>query len=130
MNYTNSANPNTVLNWPSSYSTWVAITGSRVLVAYNSSDSNFNLGDSGGTATVATHSHQWYNYYTTSDGNLIQTNNISGTAKSSGWLEDGKAESFGDPLTNNYFTDTDIYNASANSNYPPYQVAAMWRRTA
>jgi hypothetical protein len=131
MNYTNASSPNTVLNWPSSYSTWVAITGSRVLVAYNSSDSNFNLGDAGGTANVAPHNHQWYNF---TSGSAQQVINCTGGSNGYGSIwnsEDPPAEvTFTTPLKVDCFTNIVINSNTTNGNYPPYLVAAMWRRTA
>jgi hypothetical protein len=128
MNYTSSSNPNTVLNWPSSYSTWTAIAGSNVLTSYNATDASFSLGVAGNTADVAPHNHQWIDYVSTSGNYTID---CTGSGVSKSWNYDGSvSDEFPDPLQSDYWTDKAITSNTTNGNYPPYTTVAMWRRTA
>jgi hypothetical protein len=130
MNYDSSANPNTVLSWPSSYSTWTAINGANVLASYYSADASFNLGVAGGYASIQSHNHQWYNADSGVSSKSIDTTSAFDNCVT--YASNGTSfVTFDDnELRVDAYTTTTVGNASSNSNYPPYTVVAMWRRTA
>jgi hypothetical protein len=132
MNYISDSNPTILLNW--STSTWVEVK-QKTLVGYDSGDSNFNtLGGNGGYANIQPHNHQWYNLIGGDNSAYVidATNASSGSAKS--YKEDGADSSyFSDPLdTISYYTATTITGDSntATSNYPPYFIVTIWKRSS
>ena len=129
MNYNNSANPSSLLSWSSS--TWIQIPGGYTLVSYynSSGDSNFsNLGATGGNTMTQNHSHQWY------EVNSSSSYTIDTTPASSGFgIYNSTGSSItinNDELTQSAFTSTNVLNSTTNSNYSPYLVVSMWKRTA
>jgi len=130
MNYDSSNNPSTVLSWPSS--SWSQIPGGTTLVAlYGDTfgDPSFNIITStGGTPSVQPHNHQWYVEKSGSSGSIDTTD------ASTGWGTYGangiNISGFNDSeIKTNSYTSNTVNNADPHSNYPPYVVVSMWRRT-
>jgi hypothetical protein len=132
----NATNPSVLMKW--SNSTWVSIdpnNGYGVSLVSgnpaNSANGFNNFGDISGYAQIPSHSHQWNNKSgswgalvpSTSGSYYAQTYNAKGTLKD-------YSDAGSDHYTDNAYTSTDVLNDASNSNYHPYVVVAMWRRTA
>jgi len=123
MNYDSSNNPSTVLSWPSS--SWSQIPTGTMLAAYGTSDTSFNtLGYTSGSTQIPNHSHQWT---ATGDGDHTISTNSGGSQYS--WKNDGTRYQIQGTENESYYTNTAVLNDINNSNYPPYVVVSMWRRT-
>jgi len=128
MNYSNSTNPYTLLG----FGTWSQIPGGTTLVSLygGTGDASFNtINVSGGNATIQPHNHQWYVVKSDSYGSIDTTN------ASTGWGTYGangiSISGFNDSeITTNSYTSNTVNNADPHSNYSPYLVVSMWKRTA
>jgi len=135
MNYDSSSNPSTILNW--SGSTWVEIPGGTTIAALytatSGGDNYFSvIGATGGNASIQSHNHQCFS---TNNGTGVAVNTettdydaIIGFNSSGGGKyydsNDNKHLSGG-----SFYTSNTVNNADAHSNYSPYLVVSMWRRT-
>ena len=137
MNYDSSANPQSILKWPTSR--WSAISGSNVLTSYNSGDTgSFNLKSTGGTADVAEHNHQWLQFnsaYTSGNSNIDMSVGQSSSNSLCTYNGDGtevalQGSGDSDFIRQNCYTRKGINSNTTNGNYPPYTTVAMWRRTS
>jgi len=130
MNYTNNTNPATLLSWPSS--TWTKIAGGFTLASlYEAGDTfgdpSFNIITStGGYPITPDHSHQWARIGV-SGGHTIATS--SDYDQQLTWDQYGIPQNIVDDETQNYYTNTVVKNSDTHSNYAPYIVVCMWRRT-
>jgi hypothetical protein len=136
MNYTSSSTPNTLLGWPttSGYtSTWVQVK-QYTLVGYDSTDSSFNtLGGVGGYANIQPHNHLWYGYDSSTKNRVIDSTN-GGNGRGGSYSSNGTTLNyFDDPnLEASYYTSRTIATDpnTNSSNYPPYLIVTMWKRTS
>jgi hypothetical protein len=122
------------MNWAAS--TWVNVDPNNnygvSLVSGNPSSGNgFNdFGKFSGNATIQPHNHQWL-IDSSDDGQNIDATNGPSNKSSRSYESDGSTVlEFSDPLQQSAYTSKTIFSANVTSNYPPYMVVAMWRRTA
>lgn len=103
--------------------TWTRFAAGRMVVGYNSSDTDFNtIGKTGGEKThtltvneMPSHHHEREYVDTTGGG--------PGYGKRNGFYYDGG-------WWGNYDSTTNTGGGQAHNNMPPYITAALWRRTA
>jgi hypothetical protein len=126
INYDNSLNPSdaSLLG----FGTWTVIPKGTTLVAWASGDTSFGtLGGTGGTAKINPHSHQWAAANSSASYSLYTHD----TYNQYTWNSDATKKNFVSDEHQDYYTNNTISaDTSFNSNYPPYVVVAMWRRTA
>ena len=138
MNYYSKSTPNDLLGWPttSGYtSTWVQVK-QYTLAGYDASNNYFStLGGNGGYAQIQSHRHQWLEWVdynsnaidTGGDGNNTNKLYDANDRSSPSYIPDDSV------IDRNCYTSTlveDYSDASGNSNYPPYLIVTMWKRTA
>ena len=114
MKASNTDNPGNIIG-----DTWAQIQGKFLLGA----SSSYKIGSTGGAAThtltvkeMPSHSHSIYHYITANNvtgGENVRTNGVSKDTK---WTWKDIISSTG--------------GGQAHNNMPPYQVVAMWKRTA
>ena len=136
MNYNNFTTPSTLFSW--SASTWSQIPVGTTFVSGVSGNATFGtLGRTGGNAKISQHNHQWNRRGVTSDNLSLQTYNIppTGTTPNS-QTYDSNGNSMQYTAAGSVRMNIDCYtdnvigaDTNATSNYPPYVVVSMWRRT-
>ena len=136
----NATKPSVLMKW--SNSTWVSIDPSNgygvSLVSgnpVNSANGFNNFGSLGGNAKIQPHNHQMNSINGQPAGDGIGGVNFNdGRYDSTVWKEDGTENGIfvgAGTIGSNMFTNKVITaDGNAKSNYHPYVVVAMWRRTA
>ena len=117
MNCSNATNPGTLLG----FGTWESFGAGRVLVGFDSGDSDFDTAEETGgskthtltTAELPSHTH----------GLNIPSSENGGSYNAHALFPDGSS-------SNQAFTTDSTGSGSAHNNVQPYIVAYMWRRTA
>lgn len=121
------------------FGTWEAFGAGKVMVGHDPNDSDFDAASpsTGGAKTHAltfdempAHSHQWYKQGSGSGQRIDAT---TGNPKFNSFDSDGNEEAFGDPLSEDLYTDTATDRSSdgtAHNNLQPYIAVYMWKRTA
>ena len=121
------------------FGTWEAFGAGKVMVGHDPNDSDFDAASpsTGGAKTHAltfdempAHSHQWYKQGSSSGQRIDAT---TGNPRFNSFDSDGNDEAFGDPLSEDLYTDTATDRSSdgtAHNNLQPYIAVYMWKRTA
>ena len=134
----NNTNPRNLMSW--SDSTWVNVDPDNnygvSLVSGNPSSGNGfnNFGNFSGNARIQNHSHQVTSTNAPQNGTGIRVLTFNDIRYDSNtWNSTGSAtniSNYYDTAQTPLFTSTDVLNETSTSNYHPYVVVAMWRRTA
>ena len=116
--------------------TWTRFAGGRMVVGYNSSDTNFDtIGETGGekthTLTVDEMPNHYHDVvYGSNDATVGVSISCTGTGNKvlnlNGWAWDKNSNT---PYGNNAYAKK-TGGGQAHNNMPPYIVASLWRRTA